>query len=107
MQQPFFLAHGIDLSPYFSGTLNIDVTPEKPLPRRPIFDGYIRWHADIEERFLLSPIELEAAGKTCAGLWYYPHPATKPAHQQRETVIELLLPWIEGLRPGDPVRVRL
>ncbi|MBK4735426.1 hypothetical protein [Noviherbaspirillum pedocola] len=107
MQQPFFLERGIDLSPYFPGTLNIDVAPKAPVPRRPIFDGLLRWYADIEERFLLSETEIEASGKRYAGLWYYPHPQTKPAHVQADTVVELLMPWIPNLHAGDAVRVGL
>lgn len=39
------------------------------------------------------------------GLWYYPHPATKPAHVQRPSVVELLLPWVAGLAPDARVEV--
>lgn len=107
LQQPFFLERGIDLSGYYPGTLNVDLAPLAPVPGRPLFDGVLRWHQDLEERFLLSPVELDAGGRRHAGLWYYPHPDTKPAHFQSGTVVELLLPWIEGIRPGDRVLVRL
>ena len=106
LQQPFFLERGIDLSGYFPGTLNVDLAPQTPPPAQPRFDGVIRWFEDLEERFLLSAVEVEAHGARHAGLWYYPHPDTKPAHFQRSTVVELLLPWIEGLRAGDRVSVR-
>jgi hypothetical protein len=107
LQQPHFLERGIDLSSYYPGTLNIDLAPLAPVPWKPLFDGVIRWFDDLEERFLLSPIELDAGGVRHAGLWYYPHPQTKPAHFQRSTVMELLLPWIDGIRNGDRVLVRL
>jgi hypothetical protein len=107
LQQPFFLERGIDLSGYYPGTLNVDLAPVVPAPRHPCFDGVIRWFEDLEERFILSPVEVEAKGARHAGLWYYPHPDTKPAHFQPGTVVELLLPWIDGLRPGDRVLVRL
>lgn len=107
LQQPYFLERGIDLSPYFPGTLNIDLAPVKPVPAQPLFDGLIRWHEDMEERFLLASAEIEAHGRRHAGLWYYPHPSTKPAHLQQDTVVELLMPWIPGLRTGETVRVRL
>jgi hypothetical protein len=38
-----------------------------------------------------------------AGLIYYPHPATKPEHFQKPDVLELLLPWIEGLDYGSRI----
>ncbi|SNS83595.1 hypothetical protein SAMN06265795_107116 [Noviherbaspirillum humi] len=107
LQQPFFLARGIDLSPYFPGTLNVDVAPLAPVPQAPVFDEVLRWHGDIEERFLLSPVELEHHGRRYAGLWYYPHPDTKPAHFQKPTVVELLLPRIERIETGADVKVGL
>jgi hypothetical protein len=105
LQQPYFLEQGIDLSPYFAGTLNVDLAPAKPVPQRPLFDGVLRWFGDIEERFLLSAVHVRAHGRQYAGLWYYPHPDTKPAHFQRDSVVELLLPWIAGLAPGDTLLV--
>ena len=107
LHQPFFLERGIDLSGYFPGTLNVDLAPLAPVPRQPLFDGTIRWFESLEERFVLSAVEVEANGRCHAGLWYYPHPETKPAHFQRNTVVELLLPWIENIQPGDKVLVRL
>jgi hypothetical protein len=107
LQQPFFLERGIDLSGYYAGTLNVDLAPLAPVPARPLFDGVIRWFGELEERFLLAPVEVEAHGARCAGLWYYPHPETKPAHFQPGTVVELLLPWMDAVRVGDRVSVRL
>lgn len=109
LQQPFFLERGIDLSGYYPGTLNVDVAPlvPAPIPEKALFDGLMRWFGDIEERFILSPAEVEVDGVRHAGLWYYPHPETKPAHFQPGTVIELLLPWIADIRAGDRVRVGL
>lgn len=105
LQAPFFLTRGIDLSRYHPGTLNVDVAPHIARPARPVFDGHLRWFGDLEERFLLMPIRLRWQAGVHEGLWYYPHPATKPAHVQRPTVVELLLPWLEGLSPGAVVEV--
>ena len=107
LQIPFFKERGIDLSPYFPGTLNVDLAPFTPEPHNPIFDSRLRWFENQEERFLLCPVELEAGGQRYTGLWYYPHPDTKPAHVQPGSVVELLLPWIANLKNGDQVRVRL
>jgi hypothetical protein len=100
LQAPFFLQQGIDLSPFFPATLNIDLAPRTPPAVRPLFDRRLRWFGTLEERFLLTPIALRHAGTVHQGLWYYPHPETKPAHVQRPTVVELLLPWIADL-PAD------
>lgn len=107
MQQPFFLERGIDLSHYFSGTLNVDVAPHTPIPEEPFFDGVIKWFRDIEERFILSRVVIQVSGRQYSGLWYYPHPETKPDHFQHDTVVELLLPWIDGLKVGSQILVRL
>jgi hypothetical protein len=106
LQQPHFLEAGIDLSPYFSGTLNVDLAPHMPRLQRIVFDGMLHWHGDITERFVLACIDCRVAGREVEGLWYYPHPETKPAHFQRDTVVELLLPYIEGIAAGDAVSVR-
>lgn len=100
LQALFFRAQGVDLSPYFPATLNVDLAPHAPPAPVPTFDGRLRWFGELEERFLLTPIALRHAGAVHQGLWYYPHPETKPAHIQRPTVVELLLPWIAGL-PAD------
>ena len=110
MQQPFFLEHGIDLSPYYAGTLNIDLAPlvpSMPAPANRIFDGRLKWLENIEERFILSKVEVKVYGKCHTGLWYYPHPDTKPDHFQPVSVVELLLPWIDGLATGSTIQVCL
>ncbi len=106
LQQPHFLQAGIDISPYFSGTLNVDLAPHTPRAKRVVFDGVLHWHGDIAERFTLANVVCRVAGREFGGLWYYPHPETKPAHFQRDTVVELLLPYIEGVAIGDAVSLR-
>lgn len=105
LQAPFFRERGVDLSPYFPGTLNVDLAPRLPPAPRPVFDGVLRWFGSLEERFLLTPVALRWQGLEVEGLWYYPHPATKPAHVQRPSVVELLLPWVPGLPPDALVEV--
>lgn len=105
LQAPHFRARGIDLTPYFQGTLNVDLAPHLATPDSPVFDGRLRWFGDLEERFLLTPVALRHAGSVFEGLWYYPHPETKPDHFQRATVVELLLPHVPGIAPGTRVEV--
>jgi hypothetical protein len=105
MQLPFFKAAGIDLSRYFTGTLNVDLAPYIPAPKRVVFDGKLRWLDDLEERFVISLVEFEANEHRYSGVWYYPHPETKVDHFQRNTVVELLMPWIDGLKTGQAVKV--
>lgn len=70
-----------------------------------MFDQVLRWFGAIEERFLLTPVALRWSGGVVEGLWYYPHPATKPAHLQAPTVVELLLPWLADLPSQAAVEV--
>ena len=109
LQQPHFLAAGIDLAPYFSGTLNVDLAPHHPQlqPSRIVFDGMLHWYGDITERFILARIDCRLAGRELEGLWYYPHPETKPAHFQRDTVVELLLPYVHGIAAGDAASIKI
>jgi len=106
LQEPHFMRAGIDLSPYFSGTLNVDLAPHKPEARRVVFDGVLHWYGDIAERFTLAMVDCRTGGRDYQGFWYRPHPETKPAHFQRDTVAELLLPYIEGIATGDTVLLR-
>jgi hypothetical protein len=106
LQLPFFQAAGVDLTVYHPGTLNVDLAPHVPVPGPgAVFDGRLRWYGELEERFILTPVALRFAGQVHRGIWYYPHPATKPAHFQRPTVVELLLPWVPGLAPQARVEV--
>jgi hypothetical protein len=95
----------VDLSRYYAGTLNVDLAPYVPAPNGEVFDGMVRWSSQPAERFSLSPVEVEAKGRHYTGIWYYPHPETKPEHFQPESVVELLLPWIDGLAVGDTMAV--
>ena len=106
LQRPFFLAQGIDLSAYHPGTLNVDLAPHVPTPGPgAVFDGRLRWFGDLEERFILTPVALRFDGVMHEGLWYHPHPETKPAHFPRPSVVELLMPWVPGLTPDARVEV--
>ena len=105
LQQPFFMAKGMDISRYYPATLNVDLAPHVPKPAAVVFDGLLHWQGDLREHFVLSEIELEVKGKRYAGLWYCPDPATKVAHFHSASMVELLLPWIDGLNTGEIVKV--
>lgn len=149
MQLPFFLAQGLDLSPYYPGTLNVSIAPWRYRVVRPrhVFPC-LKWHpTEPAEDFSFFDVvvQLDAAhggsgsntrtrapdldgGEGCAhpgssgaggvpqagavaqpdavrGLIYYPHPDTKPAHFQKPDVLELLLPWTEGLAYGQTLQL--
>jgi hypothetical protein len=124
LQAPYFAARGIDLSPFFAGTLNLEAArghwrlrdPDARVEalewtdRHPP-ETFSFWHCRLRV-----PAEAAAAVGSAglAALIYYPHPETKRAHHQAPSCLELLAPWIPGLHPGaelelgvDPRRCRL
>jgi hypothetical protein len=121
LQQPFFAAAGIDLSPWYPGTLNLDAAPlEWRLSDADARVEQLRW-TDLHppETFSFWHCRLRHPGllpatADLAALIYHPHPQTKRAHHQSAGCVEVLAPWIEGLHPGqvlelgvDPRRCRL
>jgi hypothetical protein len=125
LQAPYFAARGIDLAPFFAGTLNLEAArghwrlrdPDARIEalewtdRHPP-ETFSFWHCRLRV-----PADAAAAAVGSAGLAaliYYPHPETKRAHHQAPSCLELLAPWIAGLHPGaelelgvDPRRCRL
>lgn len=117
LQSPLFLERGIDLSPFFPGTLNLEVKAGAWRLRHP--DARIenlRWTAHHPpETFSFWRCRLRpSAGPEVGALIYHPHPETKRAHHQAEGCLEVLAPWLGPLNPGtllelgvDPRRCRL
>lgn len=104
MQTPHFLARGVDLSPFYTGTLNVSIAPTQFELHPAITLTQVKWsphHA--AESFSFVPAELTWQTNTFQGLIYYPRPETKLNHFQDPSVLELLLPWISGIAYGSPV----
>lgn len=107
MQLPFFRKLGLDLSGFFPGTVNVDVTPWafRPGPEARRFE-LVKWHPVAPaETFSFARATLVRGGVRHPALVYWPHPETKPEHFQPAGVVELLAPRIDGLEPGDAVAV--
>ena len=126
LQAPFFAARGIDLAPFFAGTLNLEASrghwrlrdPDARVEalewtdRHPP-ETFSFWHCRLRLPAVpAAPAINDPTG--LAALIYYPHPETKRAHHQAPSCLELLAPWIPGLHPGlelelgvDPRRCRL
>lgn len=105
LQTPFFKAQGLDLSHYFSGTLNVSITPHQFELRRPRYTfPQVAWTtAHPPETFSFCDCRLKFRGDRTQGLIYYPHPETKKTHFQDASVLELLMPKVEGIRYGDAI----
>ena len=109
MQIPFFQALGLELNRFFPGTLNISIQPHRFQVKQPAYTfRQVKWNPDSPaEDFSFSPVMIGFQEKTYAGLLYYPHPETKPAHFQDHSTLEVLAPWIEGIEYGMPITVEL
>ena len=110
MQAPFFLALGFDLGIYHGGTLNVSIAPCRyRVVKAPTTFRNVRWHpTDPAEDFSFFDVQLiRPDAPPVAGKIYYPHPDTKPTHFQEASVLELLLPFVEGLKYGDEIELRI
>jgi hypothetical protein len=108
MQAPFFKARGLDLSPCFLGTVNLNIAPKqwKLLQADHSFEA-LRWtHLHPPETFSFVALEVRWQGDWHAGWLYYPHLETKAAHFQSSSVMELILPQLQALQTGDALAIR-
>ncbi|MBE9228904.1 hypothetical protein IQ264_26180 [Phormidium sp. LEGE 05292] len=104
MQQPFFSQLGLDLSPYFPGTINISTAPHTyEIKAAKCTFRNLKWAAaEPAEDFSFCDCQiLLNTGKSQPGLIYYPHPETKPEHFQTPDTLEIITSFISGLRYGD------
>ena len=108
-QIPYFKERGLDLSPYFPGTINLDISPLGFVIQQPkLFLEQINWSPHIPpENFYFFDLKLIKNGQEYKGLVYMPDPETKVEHEQRSTILELILPKITGLEYGDPVEIEV
>lgn len=110
MQRPFFRALGFDLTAYHAGTLNVSIAPHRyRVVKAPTTFRQVKWHpTEPAEDFSFFDVQLKRVdGPPVGGKIYYPHPDTKPAHFQQPEVLELLLPFVQGLKYGDEVQLRI
>ncbi len=108
MQAPLFKARGLDLSPCFLGTVNLDIAPQswQLLQADHCFEKMAWTHLHPPETFSFATLEVQWLGTWHTGWLYYPHPETKATHFQSRSVIELILPKLLGLQTGAHLTVR-
>lgn len=103
LQAPHLAARGLDLTPFVMATVNLDLAPRRLVLEQPRWTfADVRW-TDVHPPETFSFVECTVTRGTerAEGLVYHPHPETKPMHHQPATVVELLLPPLPGLAPGD------
>ncbi len=109
LQRVAFGERGLDLSPYYSGTINVDISPRTfAIGKCRLHFRNVRW-TDLHqpEHFSFSPCVLDLNGAVYDGLIYYPHPETKERHFQSDNILEVLAPYIENVSHGKPVTLFL
>ena len=103
MQTPHFQERCFDISKLYLGTLNVSIAPlcYRVGKARHTFTN-VKWHpTEPAEDFSFFDVRVRCPNGTLVdGFIYYPHPDTKPEHFQQPDVLELLLPFVEGLRYG-------
>jgi len=110
MQAPHFHALGLDLTAFFGGTVNVSIAPLRyRVVQAPVTFRAVKWHpTEPAEDFSFFDVRLLRDGQPpVEGLIYYPHPETKPEHFQKPDVLELLLPFVEGLSYGAALWLEL
>lgn len=106
-QRPIFAARGLDLSGYFNGTLNIDISPRTFNLIKPEFTfRNIEW-TDLHppEHFSFSRCKVIFNGIEYDGWVYYPHPETKLRHFQNPSLLEVITMEIHGIKYGNELDV--
>jgi len=108
-QKPYFKDRGLDLSPYFNGTLNISIAPLEFEMTKPEFTFPLVEWTDLHppETFSFSRCKVKFEGKEHAGWVYYPHPETKKTHFQNPSLIEVITYEIANLKYGDTLEIEV
>ena len=109
MQTPFFTERGLDLSPFYSGTLNISIKPKTFEFTEPEFTfRNVNWIEGFPpEDFSFSRCYISVNDRWYPGLVYYPRPETKTQHFHDNSTIEIITEQIPEIGYGDRVKIKL
>lgn len=109
LQTPFFKERGLDLTPYYRGTLNISISPYKFRVKKAEYKfSKVDWTPfHPPEDFSFSRCNLIFSGETYEGWIYYPHPETKIRHHQNDSLVEVIAEYIRGIGYGAGVEVEI
>lgn len=108
-QFPLFKERGLDLTPFFQGTLNVSIAPRRWAWVRPLHTfRSIRW-TDLHppEDFSFAPCRVCFQAVEYAAWVYYPHPETKIRNFQDPALIEVIGEKIPGIAYGDALELLL
>lgn len=108
-QKPFFKELGLNLDRFYSGTLNVSISPSTFEMTNPEFTfERVEWtELNPPETFSFSRCTLIHKGIHYSGWVYYPHSETKVRHFNNPAVIEILVRHIPDIHYGDEVELEL
>lgn len=106
LQKPFFLERGLDLSAFFSGSLNVSIAPYHwKISKASHTFRQVNWFKELSEDFSFIACRLGVQDVWHDAMVYYPHPETKPDHFLEDTVIEVMAAPLAGIGYGSAVRL--
>lgn len=105
LQTPIFQKLGLDLTPFYPGTLNVSIHPNVFVMQAPKYTfRTVQWIKEFPpEDFSFSPCRVIYKQKQYDGLIYYPHTESKIGHFQNPSIIEIIASFISGLKYGDEI----
>jgi hypothetical protein len=108
-QKPYFKKLGLNLDRVFNGTLNISIKPYEFVMTKPEHKfKKVKWtELTNAEDFSFSQCKIKFQGKEYTGWVYYPDPKTKKDHFQSASTVEVLAPYIEGIKYGNKLELSL
>jgi hypothetical protein len=108
-QKPYFKQLGLDLDHVFNGTLNLSIEPYEFIMAKPESRfANVKWtELTNAEDFSFSQCRVIFHGKEFNGWVYHPDPETKKEHFQDLSTVEVLAPFIQGIKYGDNLEISL
>jgi hypothetical protein len=108
-QKPHFKELGLDLEHVFNGTLNVSIKPYHFEMINPEYTfRNVKWtELTNAEDFSFSHCWIKFQGTAYNGFVYYPDPKTKKEHFQDMSTVEVLAPFVDGIKYKDELEISL
>ena len=108
-QKPYFKELGLNLDHVFNGTLNVSIEPYQFEMSAPEFRfTNVKWtELTNAEDFSFSRCKIKFQEVEYDGFVYNPDPKTKKKHFQNTSTVEVLAPFIKGIKYGNELEISL
>ncbi|MEW6982948.1 hypothetical protein AAD001_09890 [Colwelliaceae bacterium 6471] len=107
LQTPYFKSLGLDLTDYFSGTINaqFDCQQIELMKYSHVFEN-LNWLKGLpSETFYFAPVKIEYKKKLYRAFVYQPDKQTKIDHFQENNVLELIAEQLPGLNYNEQLEL--